>query len=318
MRSIQYNNYGAPEVLQLKEAEIPTPKSSEVLIRIHATGVSSGDVRLRKADPFGVRFMFGLFAPKNPVLGFVVAGQVEAIGKNVSKFKVGDQVFGTTGMRFGAYAEYVALHQDSVLAIMPTEITYAEAAAIPFGGTTALYFLTKGKIQKGQKVLIYGASGALGTSAVQLARHFGAEVTAVCSTKHADTVRSLGAHRIIDYTKEDFSSSNVVYDIIFDTVGKSPFSGSVKSLKKGGYYLRAVHMELLPVFLGIWTSLTSSKKVIGGVITETAEDMRFLKSLIEAGELKAVIDRSYPLEQMADAHRYVEEGHKTGNVVITV
>ncbi|MEI6190559.1 MAG: NAD(P)-dependent alcohol dehydrogenase [Chitinophagia bacterium] len=318
MKAIIYEQYGSPEVLQLREVEKPEPKENEVLIRIHATAVNSGEVRLRKADPFAVRFMFGLFRPKKPILGVSLAGEIETIGKNVKRFKKGDPVYGTTGMSFGAYAEYKCLSEDGVLAIKPANLSYREAAVIPFGGTTALSFLRKGKIQSAQKVLIYGASGAVGTSAVQLAKYFGAEVTGVCSTSNVAMVKSLGADKVIDYTQQDFTKSGESYDIIFDTTGKSPFTGCIKSLKKNGYYLRTVHMELSAIFRGLWISMTSSKKVIGGGITETAEDLIFLNSLIEAGQLKPVIDRTYAFEQMAEAHAYVEKGHKKGNVAITL
>lgn len=318
MKAIVYEHYGSPEVLQLKEVETPSPKDNEVLVRVYATAVNSGDVRLRKADPFAVRFMFGLIRPKKTILGVVLAGEIEAVGKYVKLFKEGDPIYGTTGMSLGAYAEYKCLPEKGVLAIKPVNLTYKEAAAIPFGGTTALHFLRKAKIKSGQKVLIYGASGAVGSSAVQLAKYFGAEVTGVCSTQNIAMVKSLGADKVIDYKKEDFSKSCEAYDIVFDTVGKSPFAGCVKSLKKNGYYLRVVHMSLSPVLQGLWVSMTSSKKVIGGGINETAEDLIFLKSIIEAGQLKPVIDRSYPLEEIAEAHSYVEKGHKKGNVVITV
>lgn len=318
MKAIIYKQYGPPEVLHISEVEKPVPKDNEVLISVHATAVNSGEVRLRKADPFAVRFMFGLFRPKKPILGVSLAGEIEAAGKTVTRFKKGDPVYGTTGMSFGAYAEYKCLPEDGVLAIKPGNLTYREAAVIPFGGTTALFFLRKGKIQRGQKVLIYGASGAVGTSAVQLARHFGAEVTGVCSTANIAMVKSLGADKVIDYTLQDFSKSGETYDIIFDTTGKSPFAGCIKSLKKNGHYLRTVHMKLSAIFRGLWTSLTSSKKVIGGGITESYEDLFFLNSLIEAGQLKPVIDRTYSLEQIAEAHAYVEKGHKKGNVAIVV
>ena len=318
MKAIIYTHYGPPGVLNLEEVEKPVPTDNEILIRIHSTAVNSGEVRLRKADPFAVRLMFGLFRPKKAILGVSLAGEIEATGKNVKRFKVGDSVYGTAGMNFGAYAEYICLPEDGVLAIKPGNLTYKEAAVIPFGGTTALSFLRKGKIQQGQKVLIYGASGAVGTSAVQLAKYFGAEVTGICSTTNVSLVKSLGADKIIDYTQQDFRKSGETYDIIFDTVGKSPFSGCIKSLNKNGYYLRTVHMQLSAIFRGLLVSLTSSKKVIGGGITETADDLIFLNSIIEAGQLKPVVDRIYLLEQMAQAHKYVEKGHKKGNVAITV
>ena len=318
MKAILYERYGRPEVLHLKEVGNPTPKSNEVLIRVYATAVCSGDVRMRKADPWAVRLMLGLIRPGKKILGIVLAGEIEAVGKAVTLFKKGDPVYGTTVKNFGAYAEYICLPEDGVLAIKPASLTYQEAAAIPFGGTTALHFLRKAKIQAGQKVLIYGASGAVGTSAVQLAKYFGAEVTGVCSTANVEMVKSLGAEKVIDYTKEDFSKNGEAFDIVFDTVGKSPFSGSVKSLKKNGYYLRVVHMALSSVVRGLWISLTSNKKVIGGVTRETAEDLIFLNSLIEAGLLKPVIDRSYRIEEIIEAHEYVEKGHKKGNVMITL
>lgn len=318
MKAIVYEKYGSPEVLELKEVEMPVPKDNEVLIRIHATAVNSGDVRLRKADPFAVRFVFGLMRPKIPILGFSLAGEVEAVGKKVTLFKEGNQVYGTTGMKFGAYAEYTCLSQDAVLALKPVNLTYKEAAVIPFGGTTALHFLRKAKISNGKKILIYGASGAIGTAAIQLAKYFGAHVTAVCSTTNIEMVRSLGADAVIDYTKEDFINNGETYDIIMDTVGKSPFAGSVRSLQKNGRYIRVVHIALGPILKGIWLYMTSSKKVIGGTIKETAAEMVYLKDLIESGKLKPIIDRSYPLEQMAEAHSYVDKGHKKGNVVITI
>ncbi len=318
MKAIVYEQYGSPEVLQLKEVKAPVPKDNEVLIRVHATSVNSGDIRLRKADPFSVRLVFGFIRPKKPILGVVFAGEIEAAGKKVKRFREGDPVYGTTGMSLGAYAEYICLPETGVMAIKPVTLTYKEAAAIPFGGTTALHFLRKGKIQRGQKILIYGASGAVGSSAIQLAKYFGAEVTGVCSTANVALVKSLGADKVIDYKREDFSESDETYDIIFDAVGKSPFSGSIKSLRKNGYYLRVVHLSLSAILRGLWISLTSSKKVIGGQITETAEELIFLNGHIELGHLKPVIDRSYPLEEISEAHSYVEKGHKKGNVIITV
>ena len=319
MKAIVYTKYGSPEVLQLKEIEKPSPKRNEVLVKIYATVVTSGDVRLRKADPFLVRLFFGLTKPKKPILGVDLSGVIESVGSDVKLFKEGDKVFGSAfDCGLGAYAEYKCLPEDTVLATKPENISYEESAAIFFGGHTALHYLKKGNIEKGHKVLIYGASGAIGTYAVQLAKHFEAHVTGVCSTANLELIKSLGADKVIDYTKEDFTKSGETYDVIFDTVGKSPFSGSVKSLKKNGFYLRAVHILPSAIVQGLWTSMTSSKKVIGGVAVERKEDLIFLKQLVESGKIKPVIDRQYPLEEIVEAHRYVEKGHKKGNVVITV
>jgi NADPH:quinone reductase-like Zn-dependent oxidoreductase len=326
MKAIVYLKYGSPDVLQLKELEKPVPKENEVLIKIHATTVTSGDCRLRRADPFAIRFFNGLTGPKKiTVLGNELAGEIEAVGKDVKLFKTGDRVFGQTGLHLGAHAAYICLPEDGTLVLMPANITYEEAASIPFGGGTSLHFLRKGNIGTSpdspagrQKVLIYGASGSLGTASVQLASYFGAEVTGVCSSVNAELVKSLGADKVIDYTREDFTQRGEHYDIIFDTLGKSPFSGCVSSLTPKGVYLRAVHMTISPLVRGLWTSMTSSKKVIGGIAAERKENLEFLKGLIESGKLKPVIDRRYPFEQIAEAHRYVDKGHKRGNVVITV
>jgi len=274
---------------------------------------------MRKADPFAVRFFNGFTRPtKITILGNELAGEIEAVGKDVKLYRIGDQVFGQTGLSLGANAEYICLPEDGTLAIKPANITYEEAATIPFGGNTALHFLRKGNIRSGQKILIYGASGSLGTAAIQLAKYFGVEVTGVCSTANLDLVKSLGADKVIDYTKEDFTKNGQTYDIIFDTIGKSPFSGCVKTLKQKGIYLRAVHMTVPSIVRGIWTSMTSSKKVIGGVATERKENLVFLKELIESGKLKSVIDKCYPFEQIAEAHMYVDKGHKKGNIAIKV
>jgi NADPH:quinone reductase-like Zn-dependent oxidoreductase len=320
MKAIVCTEYGSPDVMKLKDVNIPTPKENEVLIKIYATTVTSADLRIRKADPFPIRFFYGFRRPKNnTVLGSELAGEIEAVGKNVKQFKAGDLVFAGTGTRLGTNAEYMCLPEEGAIAIKPTNMTFEEATAIPFGATTSLVFLRdKGKIQSGQNVLIFGASGSLGTAAVQIAKFFGAQVTGVCSTANLELVKSLGADKVIDYTKEDFTQSGKTYDIIFDTIGKSQFSGCLSSLKNNGLYLRAVHMDLCPILRGLWTSITSSKKVIGGVAIERKEDVIFLKELIEAEKMKSVIDRRYPLEQTAEAHRYVEQGHKKGCVVITV
>lgn len=315
MNAAVYNRYGAPEVLQLTALAKPNPGDNEILVKIHATAVTSADSRLRKADPFAVRFFFGLFKPKKPILGGVLSGEVEAVGKNVQKFKVGDPVFGSAYPHFGAYAEYICLPETAALAIKPKNMSHEEAAALPFGGMTALHFLRKAEIQPGQKVLIFGASGAVGTAAVQIAKFFGAEVTGVCSTANLDMVKSLGADKVIDYTKTDFAKNGEQYDVIYETVNKAPYSACIAALKNSGTLILGASM-LTEMLRGVWTSLTSSKKVISGVALETAEAVSFLKMLAEAGQLKAVIDKKYPLEQIAEAHGYVDKGHKKGNVVV--
>ena len=323
MKAVVYEKYGPPDVLELREVEKPTPKDNELLIRVYATTVTSGDCRIRGSKfPKGfwlfARLMFGLTRPRKKILGFELAGEIEAVGKDVKLFKKGDPVFGGTGFNFGAYAEYKCLPEDGVVAIKPANMTYEEAAAVAFGAITALFFLRdKGKIRSGHKVLINGASGSIGTYAVQLAKYFGAEVTGVCSRANLELVKSLGADKVIDYTEEDFTKSSETYDIVLDTVGNISFSRSKGTLRQNGVHLAAVAGP--PQFARmLWTSMIGSKKLKGGTTDGSAEDLKFLGELFEVGKIKPVIDRVYPLEEIAEAHRYVDQGHKKGHVVITL
>jgi 2-desacetyl-2-hydroxyethyl bacteriochlorophyllide A dehydrogenase len=324
VKAIVHTKYGPPDELQLKEVEKPVPKENKVLIKIHATTVTTSDCNIRnltfvpKLFLLPMRMQFGFIKPKNHILGFDLAGEIEAAGKDVTRFEIGDQVFGTTEPAYGAHAEYVCLPEDGVLTIKPANMTLEEAATIPVIANTALHFIRDlGNVQAGHKVLINGASGGIGTFAVQLAKHYGAEVTGVCSTTNVELVKSLGADMVIDYTKEDFTKSGQTYDVIFDAVGKSSFSRCKSSLKKNGIYL--VTLPKLAVLLQMgWTSIIGSKKVKMEGAPAKVENLLFLKELIEAGQLRTVIDRRYPLEQTAEAFRYVERGHKKGNVVITV
>src|SRR5215207_10196127 len=320
MLAIVCTTYGSPDVLQLKEVAKPTPKDNEVLIRILAAVVGPADCAFRKGQPFIVKLIYGLARPKFAVLGVEFAGEIEAIGKDVKLFKPGDQVFGMSPNSFGAHAEYMCLPEDKTLTIKPANTTYAESAGIVDGATTALTFLRDvAKLQRGQKVLINGASGAVGAYAVQLAKYFGAEVTGVCSTANVALVQSLGADHVVDYTKEDFTNSGQTYDVIFDAVGKSSFSRCKGALTQTGMYLSTAP-TLGIVLQMLRTSMFGSKKAKFATagLMQNKDNLTFLKDLIEAGTITSVIDRCYPLEQTAEAHRYVEQGHKKGNVVITL
>ena len=320
MKAVEFSTYGPPETLKIRDMEKPVPRDNEVLIRIHATTVSSGDVKLRSFDvgalywlPMGL--YMGFRKPKRQFLGDDFSGVVEAIGKQVTGYKPGDAVFGTVGFATGAHAEYVCLPEDGSFTYKPANMTHEQAAAIPFGGHTALYFLNKADLQSGQKVLIYGASGSVGTYAVQIAGHYGADVIGVCSTSNLEMVRSLGAG-VIDYTKEDYTKSGP-FDVVYDTVGKSSYSGNLRVLKpRGTLILNAVFK--LSWYLRALASIFSRRRVIVGVAAERREDMIFLKELAESGKLTPIIDRIYPFQEIVQAHQYVDGGHKKGNVVIRV
>jgi len=321
MKAVVCTRYGPPEVLQIKEVAKPVPRDNEVLVKVYATTVTSSDVRIRSFTyphwfQLPGRLMFGIRKPRKTIPGDELAGEIESVGKDVKRFKEGDHVFGmsTSVGLGGGNAEYKCLPDEKGLAIKPANMTYEEATAVPFGGLTALAFLQKANIQNGQRVLIYGASGSVGTYAVQLAKYFGAEVTGVCSTTNLELVKSLGADNVIDYTKEDFTQSGDTYDVIFDTVMKTSFSHCKSSLNHRGIYI-TVDWPIIPA---IWASMTSSKKVVFGLGSTKAEDLIFLGELVEEGKIKPVIDRTYPLEQIIEAHRYVETGHKKGNVIITI
>ena len=322
MKAIVYETYGSPDVLQFKEVEKPTPKSNQILIKILATTVTSADWRVRSLTvPTGfklmVRLVFGLSKPKQPILGTELAGVIESLGDAVTQFKVGDAVFAFNDAAMGCHTQYKCMSQDSAIALKPANLSFEEAAAMSFGGTTALSFFKRAKLQRGESVLINGASGAVGTAAVQLAKHFGANVTAVCSTPNVDLVTSLGADHVIDYTSEDFTQNGKTYDVIMDTAGTAPFKRSKVSLKPKGRLLLVLAglPDMLPM---LWVSLLSDKKIIAGPASGKADDLRFLAGLVKAGEFKPVIDRCYPFELIADAHRYVDTGRKKGNVVIVV
>src|SRR3989339_111565 len=320
MKAILYTKYGPPEVLQLKEVEKPTPKDNEVLIKIYATTVNQTDYGFRKPEyPLIIRLINGLFRPKKNILGSELAGEIVSIGKDVKTFKIGDQVFGLSTSNFGTHAEYVCIPETGSIATKPSNISYEEAAAICDGAYLALSNIKKIDFKKARKILINGASGSIGSAAVQLAKYFGAEITAVCNTKNLELVKSLGANEVIDYTKEDFTKSGQLYDVVFDAVGKSSFFRCKKLLKPGGIYF-STDLGFLSqnIFLVLLTSIIGGKKVLFPIPKVSKEDIVFFKELIEKGKYRAVIDRSYRLEDIVEATKYVETGQKTGNVVITL
>jgi len=327
MKAAVITRYGPPDVIQIREVERQAPKDDEVLVRVRASTVSAADWRIRKSDPFVVRLFAGLLRPtKIQIGGMELAGTVESVGKAVTRFAAGDEVFGGTLFKLGTHAEYVCV-PETLLAMKPVNLPLEEAAAVFFGGMTVLGFLANAKIQPGDRVLVYGASGSVGVFAVQVAKHFGAHVTAVCSTANLDLVKSLGADEVVDYTKKDFSEAGRVYDMIFDTVGKSGYWRSLRSLKRGGYYILVAGLGLEwflisvlgSVLGGMWASVTGAAKVVGTPKHgETTERLLFLKELFETGKLKTVIERRYSLNEIADAHRHAEAGHKKGHVLIVV
>lgn len=331
MKAIVYTEYGSSDVLRLQEVEKPSPKDNEILVRVYATPVNYGDLTARNfanltSSEFNMpaflwlpsRMAFGWNKPKINVLGSELAGEVESIGKGVSKFKAGDQVFAYLGMKMGANAEYVCIPEDGMVVLKPINMSYEEASALPYGAIMATSLLRKANLQPGQKVLINGASGGIGSLAVQLAKYFGAEVTGVCGAPRLEYVRSLGANRVIDYTREDFTRNGETYDLIFDILGRSSFARCKNSLTPNGIYLLA-SFKMKPLFQMLWTSVTGSKKkVICALANEKVEDLVFIRELVEAGKIKTIIDKCFPLEQVAAAHRYVGNGHKQGNVVLTV
>ena len=324
MKAIVYDRYGPPEVQRLEEVERPVPKEDEVLIKIHATTVNRLDCATRDANRRSglatsllSRLISGIRRPKQRILGSEFAGEVEAVGAAVSEFAVGDHVFGASGLRYGAHAEFMCMQEGALIAHKPANMSFEEAAAVCDGVLNALWCLRLADLQKGQRILIYGASGSIGTAGVQLAKYFGADITAVCSTKNLELVRSLGADRVIDYTQEDFTRNGQMYDVIFDAVGKHSFNRCKGSLNRGGSYLATDGFQNL--ILALWTSRFGDKKVMFKIPPRyTKKDILFLKELIEAGKYRAVIDRCYPLEDVVEATRYVETEQKTGNVVLTI
>ncbi|HYR49214.1 MAG TPA: NAD(P)-dependent alcohol dehydrogenase [Candidatus Eisenbacteria bacterium] len=318
MKAVVYDRYGPPEVQRIEDVEQPVPKGHEVLVKIHATTVTRTDVGLREGKPLIVRLFFGLFRPRQRILGTELSGEVEAVGAAVTEFAIGDHVFGSTsGFMTGAHAEFICLSESAPIALKPAAMSFEEAASVTDGVVLALMCLEAAKVRKGQRIVIYGASGSIGTAGVQLAKYFETDVTAVCNTKNVDLVRSLGADRVIDYTRDDFTKNGETYDVIFDAVGKHSFSRCKGSLKPGGAYVATDGFRNL--FLQMWTSRIGDKKVLFPIPPHyTKKNVLFLKGLIDAGNYRAVIDRCYPLEDVVEATRYVETEQKTGNVVLTI
>ncbi|GAB5521230.1 MAG: NAD(P)-dependent alcohol dehydrogenase [Rhodothermales bacterium] len=315
MKAAVYRSYGDPEVVQVKQMAIPKVGAHDVLIRVQATTVTAGDWRMRRADPFVIRLMNGLRAPKQQVLGHEFAGTVEAVGDQVIQFAPGDAVYGSTGFAAGAHATYVCVAANGALARIPAGLTMAEAASVPVGALTALHFLQKAQVEVGHRVLIYGASGSIGTAAVQLAKHMGADVTAVCSTRNIALVKELGADAVVDYTKHDYASLETMYDVIFDTVGKSSYWQARRVLAAGGTYVASSpgigdYLQL------VWVNRFSTHRIVAGMAKETPDALQHISDLIAQGQYAPVIDRRYPMYQIVEAHRYAESGHKRGNVVI--
>jgi NADPH:quinone reductase-like Zn-dependent oxidoreductase len=322
MRAVIYEQYGGPEVLQVRDVPKPQPKENEVLIRVRAFTATSGDWRVRSLQvPRGFgwisRLVFGVSRPRQPILGTELSGVIEEVGSKVQKFKVGDEVFVFSGAKMGCYVEYKCLPEDGMIALKPSNITFEEAAALCFGGTTALDFLRRANIKSGDKVLINGAAGCVGTALIQIAKHFGAHITAVCSAKNRELVTSLGADRVIDYTQEDFTRSSDTYDIIADVVGTTPFSKCKASLKEGGRFL-AILADITALLQAPWVSLTTNKKVIAGPSGEKLEDILLLQTLATSGQYKPIISRTFSIEQIAEAHQVIDSGHKQGNIVISL
>jgi NADPH:quinone reductase-like Zn-dependent oxidoreductase len=330
MKAVVYTEYGPPDVLHLKDVEKPAPKDNQILIRIRATSVNIGDIWARNFKeitpsmftmplPLWLpsRMYFGFKKPRVNILGSEFAGEVEAVGNSVKRFRKGDQVFGYRGQRMGAYAEFLCMPENGLVELKPTNMTYEEAAAVPYGALTALSLLRKANIQRGQKVLINGASGSIGSAAVQLAKYFGAEVTGVCGTLRLGYVKALGADEVIDYTREDFTKNGKSYDLIFDILGKNSFSKCKNSLEQDGTYLLA-SFKMKQLFQMLWTSIVGGKKVVCALSSENSEDLLLIKRLVEEGEIISLIDKCYPLEKTAEAHWYIEQGCKTGSIIITM